>query len=500
MYIIDNKKITYKEVYRVAVDYEKVRLSSRAYKSIADTRKIISQVLKMRKPIYGVNTGFGAFKNIAIENDQIDLLQENLILSHAVGTGRPFNEKIVRGMMFLIANYLSKGYSGVRPIVVQTLIDMLNKKVHPVVPEQGSVGSSGDLVPSAHLILVLIGRGEAVYQGKVLSGAETMEQAQIPTIKLQAKEGLALINNTAAMTANAVLAVTEAEMLTNLADITGALSAEALRVTTSAFDDDLHQVKPHEGQITVAENLRNFLHGSTMIDNTRLQDQYSIRCMPQIHGAIREALKYVQKIINTEVNSVTDNPLIFITGKNKFKVISGGNFHGESVAIAMDTLGIAISELANVSDRRVASLLDPATNNGLPAFLTEDGGINSGFMIMQYTTASLVSEDKVLAHPASVDSIPTSANVEDHVSMGTIAARKAVKIIENVRNVLIIELITASQAIDFRLKEHRKLGVGTKKIYRQIRKTVPYFPKDTSYYPFIKLLSEKFVTGKYLMN
>lgn len=485
MHSINPKFITHKEVSKVILDGEKLSLSGESKKLIQKTRDIIEKAVKNKEVIYGVTTGFGAFKTVVIDGDQVAELQRNLIISHAVGVGNYFNSKVVRGIMFLIANYLSKGYSGVRPLVVETLIEMINKEVYPLVPEKGSVGSSGDLAPSAHVILVLLGEGEAEYQGKHMSGAEAMKKAGIKPIQLEAKEGLALINNTATMTSNAILAITSAQKMIELADKAGALSAEALRATTKAFDADIHRIKPHQGQIEVAKHLRSLLKGSKMIDNSKTQDQYSLRCMPQIHGAIRECFKYAESVVNTELNSVTDNPLIF-EKNGKIKVISGGNFHGEPVAIAMDSLGLAVCELANIADRRVASILDPATNNSLPAFLVEKGGLNSGFMILQYTTAALVSENKILAHPASVDSVPTSANVEDLVSMGTIAARKANEILENVKQVLAIEIIVACQAIDFRKKSGLTLGEETEKIYKEVRKVVPYFSKDDIYYPYMK--------------
>ena len=475
---------------------EKVTLSVEAKKAVKATRAAIEAAVKNKEIIYGVTTGFGAFKTVAIQPNQVQELQENLILSHAVGVGTPFQEEIVRGIMFLMANYLSKGHSGVRPVVIETLIKMLNAGVHPIVPEKGSVGSSGDLAPSAHVILVAIGKGEALYQGKKMTGATAMKKAEIKPLTLEAKEGLALINNTAAMTANAIAALWEAKNLLHSASSIAALSAEALRATTKAFDADIHRVKPHSGQIQVASELRKLLAGSKLIDNTKIQDQYSLRCIPQIHGAVWECFHYAEKVVNTEINSVTDNPLIFIEG-DTVKVISGGNFHGEPVAIAMDALGLAICELANVSDRRIASILDPATNNGLPAFLVEKGGLNSGMMILQYTTAALVSENKILAHPASVDSVPTSANVEDLVSMGTIAARKARNIAENVKQVLAIEALVACQAIDFRLPKHKKLGKGTSKLYQQVREFVPYFAKDAVYYPYVEKLASAVQAGEF---
>jgi histidine ammonia-lyase len=485
---INGQPIDYKQVARIAIDNEEVSLGQSAKKNVERTRKAIEKAVDNNEIIYGVTTGFGAFKNTAISAKDVEALQKNLIMSHAVGVGDYLEDAVVRGMMFLMSNYLSKGHSGVRPLVIETLIEMLNKEVTPLVPEKGSVGSSGDLAPSAHVILVLIGQGEAKYGGETLTGAEAMKRAGISPIVLQAKEGLALINNTSCMTSIASITLARADQLLDTADIAAALSAEALRATPSAFDADVHRIKAHAGQVHVAERMRRLLDGSKMLDRERVQDQYSIRCIPQIHGAIREAVTYVRGVVNTEVNSVTDNPLIFLDDTGKAKVISGGNFHGEPVAIAMDTLGIALSELANVADRRIASLLDPATSSGLPAFLVANGGLHSGMMILQYTTAALASENKVLAHPSSVDSIPTSANVEDLVSMGTIGARKAKTIEENVIQVLAIELLVSCQAIDFRLQEKYTLGKGTAKAYAAIRQQAPYFAEDTVYYPYIAAL------------
>ncbi|PIY69418.1 histidine ammonia-lyase, partial [Candidatus Roizmanbacteria bacterium CG_4_10_14_0_8_um_filter_39_9] len=457
--------------------------------NLSKIRLLLEKEIENKKIMYGITTGFGAFKNKFISSEETKKLQENLIVSHAVGQGGPFDAPTVKAIILVIVNYLSKGYSGVRPIVISTLLEMINKEVIPFVPEKGSVGSSGDLAPSAHIILVLIGKGQAYFQGTLMPGQVALQKAHMKPLVLEAKEGLALINNTATMTANSCFALSDAHKIIELADIAGALSAEALRATPKAYDARIHKIKPHPGQIIVAKNLCQLLAGSTMCDVNKVQDNYSIRCMPQIHGAIREAFKYAEKIVNTELTSVTDNPLIF-ENKGTIEVLSGGNFHGEAVAIAMDTLGLALCEYGNVSDRRISSLLDPAINNGLPAFLAKEGGLNSGFMILQYTTASLVSENKIFAHPASVDSIPTSANVEDLVSMGTIAARKARTIIGNLQSILTIEIMVACQAIDFRLEKGMRLGKETNKWYNKIRKVVPFFEKDDEYYPYIEKLKK----------
>lgn len=481
-YVISPDTIRINNVAEVARNNTQVVLSSEAKSKILRARKSIESAVNEGRIIYGVTTGFGAFKGVPIDEQKTKILQKNLIISHAVGVGNPFPTEVVRGMMLLIINYLSKGHSGASLQTVQTLVDMLNKGVHPIVPQKGSVGSSGDLAPSAHIALVIIGKGQAEYKGKTMPGDAAMKKAGILPITLSSKEGLALINNTAAMCSVASLTLRDFNLILKIADISTALSIQALRGTDRAYNEKVHALKPHKGQITSAQNLRNLLRGSTFIDNTRIQEAYSFRCAPQIHGAVRETYDYASRVIETEINSVTDNPLIFVD--DELEVISGGNFHGEPVAIAMDALGIAISEIGNISDRRIATLLDPATNNGLPPFLIKQGGINSGLMILQYTTAALTSENKVLAHPAAVDSIPTSANVEDLVSMGTISARKAKEILENTMMTLTIELLVACQGIDLRalsLNQKPKLGKQSKQAYQLVRSIVPFFQKDIQY-------------------
>lgn len=489
---IDGSTITPEDVVAVARNREKVVLSPKVKAKIKRSRSIVDKAVANKEVIYGITTGFGAFKNTVIDQSQTNKLQENLILSHATGVGDPLPTEVVRGIMFLIVNYLSKGFSGAALETIETFIQMLNKGVHPIVPEKGSVGSSGDLAPSAHVTLVLIGKGEAEYKSKTMTGKKAMAKAGINPVILSSKEGLAIINNTSTMSSIASLAISDASKIIEMGDLCAALSLQALMGTTKAYDKRIHQIKPHEGQIKTADNLRSLLEGSKLVDETRIQEAYSFRCVPQIHGAIREAVCYVRKVVTTEINSVTDNPLIFDAAKPV--VVSGGNFHGEAVAIAMDTLAIALSEIANVSDRRIATLLDPSTNNGLPAFLVIKGGLNSGLMIPQYTTAALVSENKILAHPASVDSVPTSANIEDLVSMGTIAARKAREILGNVRSVLSIEIMTACQAIDIRANNDstKTLSTRTKPAFQFIRKIVPFFKKDTIYYPYINKINDSF--------
>lgn len=479
MIYLDGNSLTIEEVVAIARNKENVSLSKEAEKQMQISRDIVEKNIEEKKVIYGLNTGFGKFVNVAISDDDLDKLQLNLILSDAVGVGDPFPQDVTRAIMLLRINALAKGFSGVRLLMVETMIAMLNKGVHPVIPEKGSVGSSGDLCPLAHMVLPMIGEGEAEYQGQVLSGREAMEAAGIPVITLKAKEGLALINGTCAMLGVASLAIYDAQILVKTADVTAALTVDALEGIIDAFDPRIQIVRPHKGQIDVAANLRQILSGSrltTRQGQIRVQDAYSLRCLPQIHGASRLAFDYVKNVIETEINSVTDNPLIF---PDNGDIFSGGNFHGQPVAIAMDTLGIAMAEYANVSERRIERMVNPSLS-GLPGFLTVEEGINDGFMVAQYAAAALVSENKVLAHPASVDSIPTSANQEDHVSMGTIAARKAATIINHVQNVLAIELICAAQAADFKDKE--KLGKGTRAAYDVVRSQVTFMAADRAIY------------------
>ena len=478
--LLDGETLDLSGVSAVARSHVPVELTDEAIKKINVSREIIEKVLERGQGVYGVNTGFGKFSNIAIPPEKLDTLQQYLILADAVGVGDPFDTEVVRAIMLLRVNALAKGYSGIRLSTVQTLIDMLNKGVHPIIPEKGSVGSSGDLCPLAHMVLPMIGEGQAEYKGNVMPGRSAMEAAGIPVISLKAKEGLALINGTCAMMGAAALAVYDALCIEKTADIIAALTTDALEGITDAFDPRIQKARPHQGQIDVAENLLRLLEGSkltTRQGKPRMQDGYTLRCVPQIHGASRLAIDYVRAVIETEINSATDNPLIF---PDNGDVFSGGNFHGQPVAIAMDTLGIAVAEFANVAERRIERLVNPALS-GMPGFLTPEEGINCGFMVAQYAAAALVSENKVLAHPASVDSIPTSANQEDHVSFGTIAARKARTIVNHAFHVLAIELMCAAQAADFKGKE--KLGKGSRLAYDAAREKVTYMEHDRALYP-----------------
>lgn len=446
---IDGHNLSLEDIEAVARLGRPVELSELAKKQLSASRQVVEQLLSERKVVYGITTGFGKFKDVYIAPEDTIKLQRNFMLSHAVGVGPAFDEATVRAIMLLRANALAKGFSGIRETVVGQLLSMLNSGVHPVIPEQGSVGASGDLAPLAHLCLVLIGEGEAVVEGRRIPGKEALSSIGLQPVVLQAKEGLALTNGTQVMSALGTLVVLEAERLAKTADIIGAMSLEAQLGSSRAFSELIHNTRPHPGQLKSASNLRKLLHESEImrshIDCPMVQDAYSLRCMPQVHGASRQAFAHAREVLEIEVNSATDNPLVFADD-----VISGGNFHGQPLALVMDYVAMALSELGNISERRTERLVNPALSNGLPAFLTQNGGLNSGFMMVQYTAAALVSENKSLAHPASVDSIPTSANQEDHVSMGTIACRKARNILHNLRKILAIELMCAAQGLDLR--------------------------------------------------
>ena len=478
--ILDGNSLALENFLAVTRGNAPVEISREAHEKVAASRAVVDRLLEEGRPMYGINTGFGRFADVAIPDDQISLLQINLIRADAVGVGTPLPREAVRGILLLRLNSLLKGFSGARTVIPETLAAMLNRGVHPVIPEKGSVGASGDLCPLAHMVLPMIGEGEAEFGGEVLPGAGAMTKAGIPLVELKAKEGLALINGTPVMTSVCAHALHDAFVLAASADVVAALTAESLRGIVNAYDPRIHEARRQKGQIAVAANLRRLLEGSSYMTRQgelRMQDSYSLRCVPQIHGASRMALDYVRGVIEDELNAATDNPLVMTdTGD----VFSGGNFHGQPVAIAADTLGIAAAELADISERRTAKLVDPALNHGLPAFLVKQGGVNCGFMVPQYAAAALVSENKVLAHPASVDSIPTSAGQEDHVSMGTIAARKARTIVDHAAAVLGIEWMAAAQALD--LQERRTLGRGTKPAYELLREHVAYMEDDRVFY------------------
>lgn len=479
MLYIDGKSLTLESFISVTRGYTPVALTEESIDAVHKARKLVDDFVDQKKVVYGITTGFGKFSDVSISKDETEDLQRNLIISHACGVGEPFSQEVSRGIMLLRANAMAKGNSGVRIGTVNTLLEMLNKNVTPVIPQKGSLGASGDLAPLSHMVLVMIGEGEAWYEGQRLSGAQAMHLAGIPLVTLTSKEGLALINGTQVMTSMGAHVVYDGLMISKLSDISAALTVEALNGITDAFDARIHNLRPHQGQIAAAENLRTLLAGSgltTRQGEIRVQDAYSLRCTPQVHGASKDALAFIRDRVLIEMNAVTDNPLIFPDDQD---ALSGGNFHGQPMALPFDFLAIALAEIANISERRIERLVNPQLS-GLPAFLTEKGGLHSGFMIMQYSAAALVSENKVLAHPASVDSIPSSANQEDHVSMGTIAARKAGDILGNVINVLAIELLAACQGLDFGTPS--KMSPATKVIFDEIRQQVPRLEGDRVMY------------------
>lgn len=502
--ILDGRLLTFEKVIAAAKGKPgepRVVLSEKAKQKINTAAEAVQILLNRGEIAYGITTGFGAFKDKIISSEQVEQLQRNIVLSHAVGVGNPFDTPTTRAIMLIRANTLASGYSGIRLETIKLLLECLNRGVHPVIPEKGSLGASGDLAPLAHMACVLIGEGKAEFEGEILSGKDALERANLKPVTLAAKEGLALTNGTTIMTAVGLLETAKAKKLAEIADIAGCLSLEALNGTTLAFDKRIHALRPHAGQLKCAEILNEILENSEFVrefDSKNVQDSYTLRCIPQVHGACRDSINYAEQILNTELNSVTDNPLIFVssnsenepaaddeqpaTGEMQIEVISGGNFHGETLAFAADFLAIALTELGNISERRIMKLTDESANGHvLPAFLTENGGLNSGFMLVQYTAAALCNENKVLSHPASTDTIPSSANVEDHVSMGVTSVLKLRRIVENLEQILALELFCAAQGIDFRKKAivtEKNLGKGTQKIYNLIRSRVPFIEKD----------------------
>jgi len=472
----DGEHLTIEDVVRVARQREPARLAPGVPERIEQCRGVIDGIVASQRPVYGISTGFGEFSRVFIQVDQREALQRNLILSHATGTGEYLPEDVVRSAMLLRVNSLAKGYSGIRLTTVDTLLALINKGIYPAVPCKGSVGASGDLAPLSHIALVLLGEGEVIRGGSLMKSADALREAGIAPITLASKEGLALINGTQIMTAVAALVCFDARRLFKIADIAAALSLESLQGTLSAFDERVSLARPHAGQLATARNIRTIAADSELIlahkDCDKVQDAYSLRCVPQVHGASKDVLRRAMETVEIEINSVTDNPLVM---PDTGEIISGGNFHGQPIALAMDSMKIALSETGNISERRLNRLMDTHLS-GLPAFLTTSPGICSGLMITQYTAAALVSENKVLAHPASVDSIPTSADQEDHVSMGTIAARQAAEILDNVSHVLAIELLAGAQGLDF--CKRLAPGRGTAAAYEYIRRFVPFLDED----------------------
>ena len=476
MISIDGNNLTLDEVVRVARGRETVEISPAGRQQLAASRAIVEKLLDSTTPVYGISTGFGNLSQIWISPEEREALQRNLILSHAAGVGDYLSEDVVRAAMLMRANSLVKGYSGIRPATVEMLLELLNRGVYPAVPSKGSVGASGDLSPLSHIALVLMGEGKAFVAGKLVSGAAALAAVGLSPVAFAAKEGLALINGTQIMTAVGALVVHDAALLMKAADIAAAMSLEALRGTRTAYDERISRIRPHPGQLCTSSNLLKLTADSRIMESHencgKVQDAYSLRCVPQVHGAAKDAVRRARETIEIEMNSATDNPLIF---PDTGEVISGGNFHGQPVALVMDYLKTALAEIGSISERRVNRMLD-AHLSDLPPFLTAYPGVDSGLMITQYTAAALVSENKVLAHPACVDSIPTSANQEDHVSMGTIAARQSREILENVRHVIAIEMLVAAQGLDF-LKPLEP-GVGVRAAHQAVRAEVPHLEED----------------------
>ena len=509
---INGNDLTLEAVREVAVERRPVLLDPDAREAVDRARAVVDTLVANNQVSYAITTGVGKLSDVRIAGDQIRELQVNLLRSHAVGVGEPLSIPETRAMMLLRANSLAKGFSGVRAVLIDTLCEMLNRGVTPVIPSQGSVGASGDLAPLAHLALVLIGEGECFdVKGAHVAGGEAMRQAQIKPIVAEAKEAVSLINGTQGMLAVGSLALLAAETLVDSSDVIGALTLDALHGTDVAFDQRIHQARPHPGQLKTAENLRKMLEGSTIREShrdcQRVQDAYSLRCMPQVHGAVRDTLAHCREVLETEINSAVDNPLVFakprvigspatgtVLDEASGDILSGGNFHGEPIAFVLDFLGIAISALAGISERRLERLVNPALNEGLPPFLAAGAGLNSGFMMPQVTAAALVSENKVLAHPASVDSITTSGNKEDFVSMGMHASTKLKRIVENARNVLAIEAMAAAQALDFLAPvKTSKRGLVA---YAAIRGVCPSMERDRVMYPDFVRIAEVIASGK----
>lgn len=489
------KPLTLEDISEVARSHRKVKLSKSAITKIEKSYQFLQKKMKSGESIYGVNTGFGLLSNVKIPERDLNRLQVNLLRSHAVGTGNPISEAEVRAMLLLRAASLAQGYSGVRVELVEKLLELLNKNIIPYVPRQGSVGASGDLAPLSHLALPLIGEGKILLDSKGIDAKNALKKAGFTPIELGPKEGLALINGTQFMTALGVLALLEAEYLADCADLFGAMTLEALKGTPIAFSRNIHEVRPHPGQGLVASNLRQLLAPGGKVSEIakshaecgKVQDPYSLRCIPQVHGASRDVFSFVRVVLERETNSVTDNPLVFPATN---EILSGGNFHGQIVSMAMDFLTIACAELASISEQRIEKLVNPAIS-GLPAFLMKDGGINSGYMIIQVAAASIVSENKTLSHPASVDSIPTSADKEDHVSMGAWAATKAKRVVANLRRVLAMEAMAAAQGMEF----HRPLKSTppVEKAFQTLRKSAPFAKEDRFFHPDIEAVEEAIV-------
>ncbi len=481
--VVSGEALSLAQIASVALSGARLEISPAAHERMERSRSVIASVLDAGDVAYGINTGFGKLSDVQIPSDQLAALQLNLVRSHCCGVGEPLEESEVRAMLLLRANVLAKGYSGVRPLVVETIAAFLNAGIYPVIPARGSVGASGDLAPLAHLALGLVGEGEIIYQTRRMPASEALAAVGVRPLQLQAKEGLALLNGTQAMCGVGALAIFRARRVTQLADLAGAMSLEALRGTPAAFDPRIHQVRPHRGQIAAARHLIELLAESEIreshrTNDPRVQDAYCLRCMPQVHGAVRGVLDHVTNVVSIESGSATDNPLIFADDAHNSAgdILSGGNFHGAPLALALDYAAIAMTDLMSISERRIDRLINPDINEGLPPFLSDTPGLSSGFMIAHVTAAALLSEAKVLSHPASVDSVPTSGGKEDHVSMGMTAALKLKQVVANAEYVLAIELMTAAQGLDYRLplKAARRIE-GAREL---VRSAVPQLRED----------------------
>ena len=494
---LNGQPLSLEQIAEVARGARRVTLAASARVRVEASRALVERIIEEGRVVYGVNTGFGKLSDYSIPRAELRELQVNLVRSHACGVGAPLSAEETRAMMLLRANVLALGYSGARPVVVETLIEMLERNVVPVVPEKGSVGASGDLAPLAHLALACIGEGESVYEGKRMSSADALGRAGIEPLALEAKEGLALLNGTQALTAVGALALRRAEQLARASDITGAMSLEALRGTPAAFDARLHAARPHPGQIAAAAHLRELLRESEIREShlendPRVQDAYSLRCMPQVHGAARDCFRHTRHTIEIETGSATDNPLVFADTE---EIISGGNFHGAPLALALDYCGIALTHLMNICERRIERLVNPDMNEGLPPFLTAHPGTSSGFMIPQVVAVALLNEMKVLAHPATTDNLPTSAGKEDHVSMGMTAATKLRAMVANAEHVLAIELLAAAEGLEYRAP--LKPGRGVRRAYEGVRAHAPRLTRDRPLSPDIQQLAAVIRRGEF---
>jgi histidine ammonia-lyase len=494
--LIDGDTLKLEEILQVARNEATVELAPEAAARVRASRALVDRVAAGDTPSYGINTGFGTLAEVRIDKKDLRDLQRNLILSHACGVGTPLPLPEARALLLLRCNVLAKGFSGIRPETLGLALDMLNRDVVPVVPERGSVGASGDLAPLAHLALVFIGEGEAFYQGQRMPARQALERAGLQPVVLEAKEGLALVNGTQAMCAVGTLLQLRAETLAEIADVAGAMTLEGLLGSHKPFIPEIHDVRAHPGQKACAAHLRQILVNSELVEThvncSKVQDPYSLRCMPQVHGAAREGLSFARRILEVEVNSATDNPLVFTETE---RIVSGGNFHGQPISLAMDVVAMALTQLSSISERRVEQLVNPSLS-GLPAFLAKNSGLNSGFMIAQVTSAALVAESRVLSHPASVDSIPSSAGREDHVSMGMTAALKGRQVSDFTRSCLAIEVLCAAQALDFRLPV--KPGKGALAAYELVRSKVPHMDRDRELHKDIEAVSQLIDSGALL--